>query len=147
MDRFWSKVNKDGDNGCWEWTGALNRHGYGSFWLDKCVLAHRIAWRLANGPIPEGKLVMHSCDNRICCNPEHLFTGTNQDNMDDMVEKGRANRMPGETHPMSKLTERAVLWIRMWAGCGYKQVDIASAFGIDQTNVSCITTRKTWRHI
>ena len=91
-ERFWEKVNKTID--CWEWIGAIDRHGYGKFSIKyKKYIAHRISWELHNGKIPKGICVLHRCDNRKCMNPEHLWLGTQQDNSDDMIRKGRsANR-------------------------------------------------------
>lgn len=90
IKRFWSSVDKDGENGCWLWTRGRNEHGYGV--LDRksgSGLAHRYSWELANGPIPTGLQVLHRCDNPPCVNPEHLFLGTRLDNMADMTAKGR----------------------------------------------------------
>lgn len=85
--RFWSKVSKS--EGCWEWTAAL-RSGYGVFYADgRLHRAHRVSWEIANGPIAEGLLVCHRCDNRRCVRPDHLFLGTSTDNNRDMTEKGR----------------------------------------------------------
>jgi hypothetical protein len=77
--------------GCWEWTGALHRNGYGAFKLrdGRQMLAHRFAWELANGAVPEGLNVLHQCDNRRCVRPDHLFVGTQRENIRDMVAKGR----------------------------------------------------------
>lgn len=88
-DRFWSKVDQSGD--CWEWTAAANRQGYGKFKARSYVLvpAHRHSWELANGPIPAGMYVCHRCDNPRCVRPDHLFLGTHQDNVTDMMAKGR----------------------------------------------------------
>lgn len=91
--RFWDKVNKTDD--CWNWTGAVINSGYGTFFIAKVngvsrlKLAHRVAWELANGPIPEGLFVLHRCDNRRCVRPDHLFLGTAKDNTHDAMRKGR----------------------------------------------------------
>ena len=94
-DRFWEKVNKNTESGCWEWTSALVRGGYGGFATHfpsegrKNNRAHRFAWTLVNGQIPDGLWVLHKCDNRICVNPDHLFLGDSKDNMLDCAAKGR----------------------------------------------------------
>lgn len=96
-ERFWAKVDKSGD--CWVWTAAVvgSRNpkykrigGYGAFGVGgKVRRAHRVSWELANGPIPDGALVCHSCDNRSCVRPSHLFIGDQSDNVHDMDAKGR----------------------------------------------------------
>jgi hypothetical protein len=78
------------DNGCWEFTGRLNTMGYGQIvYQGKFQLIHRISWRLNKGKIPNGLFVLHRCDNPLCFNPDHLFLGTQQDNLSDMRAKGR----------------------------------------------------------
>jgi len=92
--RFWAKVAKTED-GCWNWTASKRHKGYGAFcyYRDDGTLvqgrAHRYSWEIHNGDIPDGMFVLHSCDNPACVNPDHLFLGTNQDNVDDMMRKGR----------------------------------------------------------
>jgi hypothetical protein len=89
-ERFWAKVNKKETNECWEWTGATNSRGYGSLVASTTKwLAHRYSYTISKGEIPTGLLVMHSCDNRKCVNPEHLSPGTHSDNMLDCANKGR----------------------------------------------------------
>jgi hypothetical protein len=92
MDRFWSKVNiSDDPDECWEWTRAKDSSGYGSFWFDgSAVMASRMALRLSTGDNPLDKYACHTCDNPPCCNPNHLFWGDPEENVKDMVEKGRA---------------------------------------------------------
>lgn len=94
LDRILARVDKRaGPDKCWPWVGGSLNEGYGCIRLGsshgRIVLAHRAAWAIANGPIPDGLFVLHHCDNPPCCNPAHLFLGTHQDNMDDMVAKGR----------------------------------------------------------
>lgn len=96
IKRFWSKVNKNGmkvlDTPCWEYTGYRSTQGYGRIRIDKQEkLTHRLSWEIHNSLIPEGQQVLHKCDNPPCCNPEHLFLGTQIDNLRDAREKGRMN--------------------------------------------------------
>ena len=98
-ERFWSKVRKADGDACWAWTGA-KRSDYGAIKIaGDSVLAHRVAWELTNGPIPEGQHVLHRCDNPPCVNPSHLFTGSHADNMRDAFRKGRV--VPPARNPSS----------------------------------------------
>ena len=90
-ERFWGKVRVAQGEGCWEWTGwRLQRSGYGMMWPG--IRAHRLAYELMNGRIPSGMSVLHRCDNPPCVRPDHLFLGTQADNMRDMIRKGRRSR-------------------------------------------------------
>jgi len=91
IDRFWEKVEVKGDDECWPWKASqVGTTGYGQFRLnEQKPRAHRIAWFIANGTIPEGLKICHSCDNTLCCNPAHLWAGTQKENIRDMISKGR----------------------------------------------------------
>jgi hypothetical protein len=143
-ERFWSKVDKTSNpNGCWEWTGGKIRNGYGSFTLNcKSIVSHRFSYELYNGSIPTGLHVLHKCDNRICVNPNHLFLGTNQDNMSDKVAKGRQAK--GSTIGKAKLTEEQVLDIKTHK---ITCKEYAKKYGITMSTIYDIWNRKTWTHI
>lgn len=153
-ERFWPKVNKQ-SNGCWEWTGYINPNGYGEINLGKrgqgISSAHRQSWVIHNGEIPEGLSTLHKCDNRRCVNPEHLFLGTHQDNMDDMHMKSRGftpfKKFKGMSHPAHILTDDSVKQIRSKFEVGVKLKQLATEYGVTFQNIHMIVKRKTWRHI
>ena len=102
-ERFWEKVRILGPDECWEWQAARTVKNYGRLSAGRGVhlKAHRVAFVLENGPVPDGNCVLHTCDNPSCCNPAHLFAGTFKDNTADMIEKGRWSRPPvfyGDQH-------------------------------------------------
>lgn len=134
--------------GCHEWQLSLSS-GYGQLNLhgDKPIGAHRFAWIRANGPIPDGLHVLHRCDNRRCVNVEHLFLGTNLDNIQDMNQKGRASGpgWSGERNPVSRLSWDQVLMVRALCSAGFSQHKIAKQFCITQSHVSAIALGKAWQ--
>ena len=127
------------ESGCWLWLGKITPGGYGS---HKDRAAHRISYEAHVGPIPDGHLVCHKCDTRLCINPDHLFTGMYADNHDDMRRKGRQSA--GETHGSAKLNKEKVTEIRSHILAGLSQSKIAKLYGITQTMVSRIHTGKAW---
>lgn len=100
ISAFWSHVNKSaGDSACWPWQASVNKAGYGWFrWEHRSQLAHRLAYAITFGEIPEGMYICHRCDNPPCCNPDHLWLGTHADNQRDKVAKGRQSRISGDNH-------------------------------------------------
>jgi len=145
IERFWSYVDIKGFFDCWEWQGFIDKDGYGQFWLNgKIILAHRLAYELYYGAIPEGTQINHRCNNPKCCNPFQLYSGTQQDNMNDKVRVSRQAK--GESHGMVKLTEKQVLEIRENKD-NLSQRKLAKIFGIHQGQVWSIHNNKTWKHI
>lgn len=151
-DRFyatgWDLVLVRDDLGlCWEWRGRPNSAGYGRITDDsgKLMFAHRMSYRLHRGVDPAGMYVCHRCDNPPCVNPDHLFLGTNRDNMADMVSKGR--QMRGVRYGRARLTEADVREIRRLCGLGVVQRRIAEAFRIAPSVVTLIKQRKAWAHV
>ena len=153
MERFWSKVKKT--DGCWNWTASTGTKGYGQFFTGtakarKVVRAHRLSWEMTNGAVPLGLCVLHRCDNRLCVRPSHLWLGTNQDNTDDMIAKGRrrqGSRLIGEQNPSSKLTRDEVLRLRKVLDEGSSLSIVASQFGVSKSTAWNIKRGKTWKGI
>lgn len=142
--RFMDKVNKT--DTCWLWTGSMTK-GYGKMGVDgHTVSASKIAYELFVGPVPNESDVLHECDVPACVNPEHLFLGTQQDNSDDMIRKGRDKRgiHPGKLNGRAKLSEQDVADIRSSAESG---VALAAQYNVSSQTISAIRSGKLWRHI
>jgi hypothetical protein len=140
--RFWSKVKKA--SGCWLWTGAVGKVGYGNFGTGGGVTvgAHRFSYELHCGPVPDGKLVLHRCDNRLCVRPDHLFLGTHKDNTADASNKGRLAR--GERQGGAKLTADQARTIYT---SEKTQDQLAAEFGVSQAQVYRIRAGRAWAHV
>lgn len=163
--KFWSRVDKSaGEDACWIWTAAPDQYGYGRmYWRGRNYPAHRIAYEVTHGDIPDGLWVLHRCDNPPCVNPAHLFLGTRQDNVDDMMQKGRANRPSGEKrglylHPerqargsrqgSAKLTDVDVIAIRRrYADGNVTKAQLGRDFGVSDVLIGLIVREKYWRHL
>lgn len=143
-ERLWSKVQRGDSSSCWLWTGAKTPGGYGIILLDhrpgNITTAHRAAYMVTNGAVPDGLIVMHSCDTPLCCNPAHLSVGTQRQNLADMRARGRDgdHRVFGERHGRMRVTDAQVRQIRRRYEKGESQQAIADRFGISQTQVSRI---------
>jgi hypothetical protein len=147
--RFWAKVDKSGE--CWLWLGGKAHRGHGRVkWGGRFRPAHRIAYELLVGPVPEGLCVLHNCpggDNPACVRPSHLWLGSKTDNNRDRDAKGRTAHQKGSAHGLSKLTEDDVRLIRQRRADGATLTAIAAEFGVIFQNISLIVNRKAWRHV
>ncbi len=149
IHRFWSYVQKKGPNDCWPWRRATNGK-YGRFALRKNELyyAHRFTYYLEYGIDPDILYVCHHCDNPLCCNPRHLFLGTQYDNLQDASKKGRLGRnMQGEKNGNVKLTEEKVKEIRYFLKIGIMQIIIAEMFNVTPTTILNIKKGILWKHL
>jgi hypothetical protein len=141
---FWKKVRKS--DGCWEWTGAVNEWGYGRIGsrdrLGAKRTAHRLSWLLAFGPIPDGALVLHACDNPPCVRPDHLFLGTHEDNMQDRHNKGRYAR--GEQVSGHRLTEAQARYCLNAIRSGRTILGLSRELGISRSTIYHVGAGQTW---
>lgn len=159
---FWANVDKSGE--CWLWTRGVTRWGYGDTRFNgRHQNAHRVSWQLTRGAIPAGLVVCHSCDNRLCVNPDHLWLGTQRENMHDSWRKGRRDatckgeghwhhRKPestprGASHYKSKFTESDVRSIRDARASGVPLRTLACKYGVTPEAIDAIAKRKNWAHV
>jgi hypothetical protein len=144
--KFWPKVHKS--DGCWEWKASRFPNGYGQMRVSNEQYAHRISWILAFGQIPGGMNVLHRCDNRACVRPDHLFVGTQAENVADMRSKGRSNDPEGERNHSAKLTESQVRDIREHYSRGESLASLGRRFGVMFQSIQAIVRQhRTWRHV
>lgn len=143
-DRLRSKTKIDRITGCWEWTASKTSSGYGKIFVTgKLRGAHRVSYELHHGPIQDGMRVLHRCDNPACINPEHLFLGSDADNVADMISKGRQQK--GSRHYKSKLSENDVLAIRSTKN--KTNQNLAEQFGVTAATISFVRAGKIWKHV
>lgn len=146
LERFWRHIEPDTNGGCWLWSGTLLDVGYGQFSVNRAkTSAHRFSWESLRGPIPSGMFICHRCDVRACVNPDHLFLGTQADNMRDAAHKGRVSR--GDNHLNAVVNETIVREIRALAEAGQKPAQIAKTYGLKRTTVGAIVRRRAWAHV
>lgn len=154
-DRLWSRVDRSGGpDACWPWVGGGGHvFGYGQIWdadLGRAEGAHRVAYRLVNGAIPEdAPCIRHTCDNPPCCNPAHLVAGTQSENLGDMSARGRRGSYDrrGESNPFARLSASDVREIRARYAAGERPKAIGRSYGVTRSCVGRIVSRQTWAHV
>ena len=148
--RFWEKIKVGNKDDCWEWQASKMSYGYGQFGISagRVILAHRYSWMLHFGSIPNGLFVLHHCDNPACVNPNHLFIGTQKDNLHDMIRKGRAKNPPmpmGDSNPNAKLSRHDVKDILNYFERGLATSrELRKLYDISKTTFYKISGRKHW---
>ena len=147
LARIWDRINKC-DYGCWEWTGPVS-HGYGiiSIGRNSSMHVHRAAWITINGPIPKGKSVLHKCDNRRCARLDHLFLGTQADNMKDMANKGRSlkgNENPARVKPVKLNWEKVREIRKLHSQTGIGPTELARKFNLNSGYMSRLLRGERW---
>lgn len=144
-DGFMERFIPEPNSGCWLWLGPVNWDNYGTMTLrGRGIGAHRFSWLIHRGQIPEGMRVLHKCDVRCCVNPDHLFLGTQIDNIHDMIAKNRHRGPRGRNNRHVKLTEDQVRLIRK---SSEPQKDLAARFKVTGGLISMIRTRTVWKHL
>lgn len=147
--RFWAKVDQRGPDECWPWSKHCKDNGYGQFVIASGwhVTASRAAFALVNGPLADGEVVCHRCDNPPCCNPACLFKGTQIDNGNDCIVKGRGNRSRGERTGAARLTAAAVIDIRQTPTSFGVKSQLARKYSVSLTAIRNVLSGETWGHV
>jgi len=149
-ERFFEKIERIPEAGCWIWMGALLSGGYGAFKMvnpTRQARAHVCSWELHNGAVPNGVCVLHQCDVPACVNPAHLFLGTNQDNSDDKFSKNRQRFHKGREHHSAKLSEENVRDLRRLWTEGLTITQLGERFHITPQHAWNIANKKRWAHL
>ncbi len=141
-NRFWSKVNKTDD--CWNWTGAKDSGGYGVCTVNgKNHNTHRLSWEWANRKkVPQGQVLLHSCDTASCVNPSHLTPGSQKNNVEDRVNKDRSAK--GKRNGRARLTDKDIKKIKKLRAKGLTETAIAVLFGVGRSTISNVLHNRTW---
>ncbi len=152
-ERFWTKVDKTNEDGCWVWTGSKDRYGYGRIGMKKngkwtgYNRATRVIWELTYGPIPNGLLLCHHCDNPPCVRIDHLYLGTKSTNARDAIASGLWNARTGNRHPKAKLSVAKAVEIRNLSQAGSSQRELAKKFGVSRRTIRACLSRITWKEV
>lgn len=144
VDRIWDTCIPEPNSGCWLWLGTMTQWGYAQIMTRRGVtgFAHRYSFEAFKGPLPPGKLACHTCDNRMCVNPDHIYAGTYADNSSDAVRRGRT--LTGSRNHRAKLSEDDV---RIIMADGRMFTEIAGDYGVTRTAISAIKNKRTWGHL
>jgi hypothetical protein len=150
-ERFEEKFTPEPNSGCWLWTASADNGGYGTIAAyGKVQKAHRVSWIMNKGKIPAGLNVLHRCDNPACVNPDHLFLGTQAENVADMVTKGRQRTVPrfGTDNPQAALDEETVWAIRAMLKMKlFSQIEVSRSYGVSPMTISRIANNQSWTHV
>lgn len=146
LDKY--DANEEIKNECWEWKGKISASGYGCLdYKGKSTSIHRVSYQYFKGIIPNKMNVCHSCDNKKCFNPLHLWLGTTKENIDDAYRKGLINTRKGSKNHHSKLKEYQILEIRVLINAGMKNIEIAEKYDVGHGTISLIRLNQTWKHV
>lgn len=149
VEVFWSRVKKGDGDACWNYIGHRNKLGYGRQRFNtKNMMAYRISWELVNGPVPKGKQLNHKCNNPSCVRPDHLYAGTQKDNMRDVAATGiKRDSVSGQNSVLAKLKNEDVFEIRKMIKSGVAICQIGRIFSVHETTIHAIDKGRTWTHI
>lgn len=147
ITHFYGRTALNPETGCFEWQGAVSANGYGKAKFGpKPIDTHRAAWILTHGDIAPGMMICHTCDNRRCVNPRHLFLGTRSDNMIDAALKGRLDPSRARAGVANKLSDEDVREIFTRINAGEQRADLAERFGVSPTTISKIRHKRVARY-